>query len=106
MPEAPVITAPLEGANIPVANAIDVTWTSTTNPDRFMISVQVGAGVVEFDAVGTARALTIPAGTLAVGGPYPMDLFAYNDGTFTGPVDVESTMRIRGGDRVNITIIP
>jgi hypothetical protein len=35
-----------------------------------------------------------------------MDVFAYNDGVFTGPVDVTSTMNIRGEDRVNITIIP
>jgi hypothetical protein len=106
VPESPVITAPAEGANIPVANAIDVTWTSTTNPDRFKIYVQTGAGVQVFDALGTARAFTIPANTLPVGGPYPMDVFAYNDGVFTGPVDVTSTMNIRGEDRVNITIIP
>jgi hypothetical protein len=106
VPEAPVITAPAEGANIAVASAIDVTWTSTTDPDRFQIFVQTGAGVQVFDAAGTARAFTIPANTLPVGGPYPMDVFAYNDGEFTGPVDVTSTMRIRGEDRVNITIIP
>ena len=106
VPEAPVITAPAEGANIPMANAIDVTWTSTANPDRFQIIVQTGAGVQVFDAAGTARAFTIPAGALPVGGPYPMDVFAYNDGTFTGPVDPTSRMNIRGEDRVNITIIP
>lgn len=106
VPEAPVITAPAEGANIAVASAIDVTWTSTTDPDRFQIFVQTGAGVQVFDAAGTARAFTIPANTLPVGGPYPMDVFAYNDGTFTGPVDPTSRMNIRGEDRVNITIIP
>lgn len=106
VPEPPVTTAPLEGANIPVANAIDVTWTSTTDPDRFFINTTNSTLAV--DLAGTARAYTIPAGTLPVGGPYQIRVYAYNDGTFTGPVDVTSKMSIRGEGppQPSVTIIP
>jgi hypothetical protein len=106
VPEPPVITAPLEGANIPVANAIDVTWTSTTDPDRFFINTTNSTLAV--DLAGTARAYTIPAGTLPVGGPYQIRVYAYNDGTFTGPVDVTSKMSIRGEGppQPSVTVIP
>jgi hypothetical protein len=106
VPEPPVITAPLEGANIPVANAIDVTWTSPTDPDRFYIDATESTLAV--DLPGTARAYTIPAGTLPVGGPYQIRVYAYNDGTFTGPVDATSKMSIRGEGppQPSVTIIP
>jgi hypothetical protein len=106
VPAPPVITAPTEGANIPVANAIDVTWTSPTDPDRFYINAT--GSTLAVDLPGTARAYTIPAGTLPVGGPYQIRVYAYNDGTFTGPVDATSKMSIRGEGppQPNVTIIP
>jgi hypothetical protein len=107
VPETPVVTAPADVAVIPVANAIDVTWTSATNPDRFVVTADIGA-TLRFDAAGTSRALTIPAGALPVGGPWQIRVYAYNDGTFTGPVAVASRMNIRGEGTgyPNVTISP
>lgn len=45
---------------------------------------------------------------LPVGGPWQIRVYAYNDGTFTGPVDVASKMNIRGEGTgyPNVTITP
>ena len=94
VPEAPAVTAPADAAVVLTTDAIDVTWTSTTDPDRFVV-LAVGATTELFDAAGTARAFSIPAGELAAG-DWEIRVFAYNDGDFTGPTEAGSAMNIRG----------
>jgi len=107
VPERPAVTAPADLAVIHVANTIDVRWASATNPDRFVVTADIGA-TLRFDAAGSARAFTIPAGALPVGGPWQIRVYAYNDGTFTGPVEAASAMNIRGEGTgyPHVTIIP
>ncbi len=108
LPEGPVVTAPADGANIPIANAIDVTWTSTTDPDRFVVRIDTGQPTpVEFEVAGNLRAFTIPGNTLPAG-TWTIAVHAYNDGVFTGPVDAASSMNIRGQGTAHpdVTITP
>jgi len=96
LPEGPVVTAPADGADFALTDPINVTWTSTANPDRFVIRIDVGLPApVEFEVVGTERAFTIPAGSLPAG-TWTIGVHAYNDGVFTGPLDAASSMNIRG----------
>ncbi len=96
LPEGPVVTAPADGANFAITVPINVTWTSTTDPDRFVVRIDTGQPApVEFEVAGTARAFTIPAGGLPAG-TWTIAVHAYNDGVFTGPLDAASSMNIRG----------
>lgn len=106
VPEGPVVTAPADGADFALTDPINVTWTSTANPDHFVVRVDVGT-VVEFEVAGTERAFTIPAGTLPAG-TWTIGVHAYNDGEFTGPMDAASSMNIRGQGTAHpdVTITP
>jgi len=108
VPEAPVLTAPVTEADIDAGgDSITVTWTSATNPERFVASwvfdgVTVGK---TFTATGTARELTIPTSGLPAGPDVTISVVAYNDGSFSGPAHSLSRMDIMsvGNPRV-ITI--
>lgn len=108
VPEQAVVTLPADGAAIPVANAIDVTWTATTDPSRWLVDLFDGANNYQVEVAGTARAASFTAGTVPVGGPYIIRVYSYNHGTFTGPVAAESRMNIRNENAVqpDITVTP
>lgn len=108
VPDQAVVTAPADGAAIPVANAIDVTWTATTDPSRWVVDLFDGANNYQVEVAGTARAASFTAGTVPVGGPYVIRVYSYNTGTFTGPVDATSAMNIRNQNAVqpDITVTP
>lgn len=107
VPEAPVVTAPADAAAFTVATAIQVNWTATADPDRFAVYANGPTGFQNVEIPGNLRTFTIPAGTLTAGA-YEIRVFAYNDGTFTGPVHVDARMSIRGeqGPFPGITITP
>jgi hypothetical protein len=113
VPEPPAVTAPADGANFDATTGILVEWTSGTNPDRFQVTASYSCGPScgtgqRFPAAGTARSLTIPAGTLPVEQPIEISVFGYNDGVFSGAFAEGSAMRIRGelGPFPTITISP
>jgi hypothetical protein len=108
VPEAPVVTAPADGAAIPVGNPVNVTWTATTDPSRWVVVVTDGDAFHEMEVAGTARAASFAAGTILVGGPYVVRVFSRNDGTFTGPVAAESRMNITNENAVqpDFTVTP
>ncbi|MCG6954587.1 MAG: hypothetical protein LJF04_01230 [Gemmatimonadetes bacterium] len=101
VPEVPVLTAPAAGAIFAPGASITFSWTSTTSPGRFMISVD-GAHLY---LPGTARELTIPTNGLPAGADITISVVAYNDRSFSGPVHPFSRMEITsvGNPRV-ITI--
>ena len=89
IPEAPILTAPSDGATFAPDRDITVTWTSSTQPDRFTVNAQWSCGsncgtAKRFPAPASARALTIPAQSLPLGMAIQISVFAYNDGTFSG----------------------
>ncbi|MCG6987509.1 MAG: hypothetical protein LJF06_04960, partial [Gemmatimonadetes bacterium] len=101
VPEVPVLTAPAAGAVFAPDGWITFNWTSPTDPDRFMVSMD-GAHLY---LPGTARELTIPTSGLPAGPDITISVVAYNDGSFSGPAHSLSRMDIMsvGNPRV-ITI--
>ncbi len=114
IPEAPVVTSPIDGSSVAPDGSISVTWTSARSPDRFEVSVEWicgpacgGAGVgVPFRASGSSRSLTIPGSALPYGtGPFDISgqdlavtVFAYEDGAFAGdyePATLRPGMNLR-----------
>ncbi len=108
VPEEAVVTAPADGAEIAVASAIDVTWTATTDPTRWVVDLFDGVTNHSVEVAGTERAASFAAGVVPVGGPWTIRVYSYNAGTFTGPVDAASAMNIRNENVVqpDITVTP
>lgn len=113
VPEQAMLTGPADNSAFTAAQAIQVSWESPDDPDRFLVSATYscgpGCGTSEqFEAAGSERGLTIPAGALPTNEPIRMRLFPYMHGVFTGPVTEESAMNIRGGsvNEINITVTP
>ncbi len=98
IPEAPILTAPADGATVPSGTAVTITWESTTDPDGFTLFLEDNAGGPPFWAPflpGTARSHTFPAGTLASGLELNVMLTGVEAGTFSGDFAPGSTMGIR-----------
>ena len=108
VPEPAVVTAPADAAAIAVTVAIEVTWTSTVDPDRWVVDLFDGATNYSLEVTGTLRTATFAAGTIPVGGPYTIRVFSYEDGAFTGNIATGSRMAIRNENAVqpDITVIP
>jgi hypothetical protein len=105
LPEKPVVTAPAAGASVSSSAALPVTWTSATNPDRFVVSATwlegaAGTGWRSADIPATDRSFTIPANTLPSDKSVKIRVYAYNDGTetFIGAFETGSQLAIRHGD--------
>lgn len=103
VPEAPAVTAPDSGTYVSSGEDLVVRWTSATSPDTFVVFAQWSCGHdcgtgASFEAPGSARTLTLPAGALPVG-PVELTVYAYNDGQLTGdyaPPSSYAGMNIRG----------
>jgi von Willebrand factor type D domain/CARDB len=108
VPESAVLTAPAAGANVNATAIVPVAWTSSSNPDRFvvvatwLIDATSGTGWTSSDLPGAARSLDIPAGTLPIGKTVKVRVYAYNDGveTFIGAYETGSKMAIRNADEI------
>lgn len=113
VPERPNLTTPTNGFSLNVANTLPVTWTSSSNPDRFVVSASwlinssSGTGWRSGDIAGTERTFSIPAGTLPADKAVKIRVYAYNDGTetFIGSYTADSRMAIRNGDEAGRDII-
>ncbi len=102
LPESPALTAPAASTTLNVTNALPVTWTSATNPDRFVV-LATWAGSPTWrsgDLAGTTRTFNIPANTLPANKTVKIKVYAYNDGTekFIGAFEPGSRMGIHNGD--------
>ncbi len=102
-PDGPFIESAYTSAAVASDGAIVVSWTSPTDPDAFAVSAtwscgaDCGAGA-SFPAPGSARTLTIPAGSIPRGHDVEVAVFAYDDGSFTGdyePYPASPGMNIR-----------
>jgi hypothetical protein len=105
LPEQPVVTAPVAAASVNASAALPVSWTSATNPDRFVVAASwlegsSGTGWRSADLPATTRSFSIPAGTLPADKSVKIRVYAYNDGTetFIGAFETGSKLAIRNGD--------
>jgi hypothetical protein len=105
VPESAVMTAPAAGASLNVTDALPVTWTSTNNPDRFVVAATwtEGSGGLAWrsgNLAGATRTFNIPANSLPADKTVKIRVYAYNDGTesFIGAAASGSRMAIRNGD--------
>jgi hypothetical protein len=93
LPEAAVITAPVDAAVIASGGEVVVTWTAVLNPERWVVDA-TGPTVEVFNvADGAARTFTIPAGELA-DGDWVIRVRAYIDGDLGGDIEAGSSMPI------------
>ncbi|HJS46609.1 MAG TPA: hypothetical protein VJ773_01345 [Gemmatimonadales bacterium] len=108
VPEPAVVTAPADAAAIAVTAPIDVTWTATADPDRWVVDFFDGAANYSQEVAGTARTATFAPGAIPVGGPYTIRVYSFEDGAFTGSIATGSRMAIRNENAVqpDITVIP
>lgn len=102
VPERPTLSAPAGGEIYAPTDTITVSWTSPSDPDRFMISAGYSCGDdcgtgKRYYVAGNARTVDIPASDLPPDKAIRIEVYAYNDGEFTGPVTSDSTMNIRTG---------
>jgi hypothetical protein len=98
VPEAPAVTAPADAAVIPSTDAIDVTWTSTADPDWFRVFAMRASefgGYSSGSVASTERAFSIPP-HMVPAGDWVIGVVAYDGGDFTGPIESGSVMYIRG----------
>lgn len=109
VPETPQITAPAMGSSFAPGDTITVRWTSETTPERFEVTagwpVSGGNAGKSFAAPAAARSLDVPASEFPPGTEVTIDVFAYNDGSFTGPAAPDSRMSIRGDDYVSKVVV-
>jgi hypothetical protein len=98
VPEVPVVTDVGAGSG-----SVTIRWTSATNPDRFVVSVNRSGPVLHREVPGAARKLAIAASELPAG-HFTVYVVAYNDGSFSGPADPDSRMGISSvGGPITIT---
>jgi hypothetical protein len=109
VPEFPVLVAPADGDGVHPGTPLAFTWTDGSNPDEFLI----GIGYTVGNAGGSQD--TVLAGTARSGSvattPIPNNatdvrayVFAYGNGTFTGPYDPTSRMHVRQSSHL-VTLI-
>ena len=100
IPTAPVVVTPTPGTSVHPGTPTTFTWTDALNPDEFFLSVGYHSG-----GGGSSKSTTV-SGTLRSGSVdttgipgtatnLSAELFAYANGTFTGPADSTSKMHVR-----------
>jgi len=106
VPEAPPVTGPADGSSFTPLDPVQVTWASSTDPDRFLVNTYCpdDCDQQEWEVPGDQRSFEIAAGVLPVNVGVVLRVYAYNDGSFTGPADPASAMNIRAATGGNPTI--
>jgi hypothetical protein len=104
----PTLTAPSANQVITYGQPLTVTWTSVAQPDFWTISMEysvAGAGNGLTDSLppsarsGVLATTAVPAAAINPS----IGIYSYLRGTFTGPADPASTMKVRAGFmRVNL----
>jgi hypothetical protein len=96
VPAVPTLLTPTGGTMIQLGTPLGFTWADVSNPDEFRIGILYsGTGeVASYGASarsGTVVTSRIPASTTTMSA----FIYAYGDGTFTGPAHPDSKMRVR-----------
>lgn len=98
IPHRPSVTGPADGSSFSSSDTIPVAWDVAVSAQRYVIwacwnSMRNCRTYAVAD--GEARSHAIPAYELEAGPAVTIDVYAYNDGTFSGPYLPTSQMRIR-----------
>jgi hypothetical protein len=100
VPMAPTLITPADGGTVTRGTPTPFSWSSPNNPSEFMMGISYvvnngGTGQHIFVA-GDARNGTVPTSAIPAGATNVRGyVFAYGNGTFTGPVDPASRLRVR-----------
>lgn len=91
---------PVDGQTVTLGQPINFNWTATTAPDYWRVALTFSfnnAGQGLGDSLGpSARTHALSTSAVPAGGTNLIGyVFGYQRGTFTGPVDPRSTMRVR-----------
>ncbi len=106
VPAKPVIMAPLDGASIDQGSSLLVEWTSDSDPDRFQISAYPCDGNCRVTVGGDVRSLELDTSGFPTTEPVKIRVYAYAEGSFTGPADPSSNLNLRHlGIAPDITVI-
>lgn len=106
VPAVPTLVTPMGGTTIHLGTPLDFTWIDGSNPDEFRIGI-LYAGTGERASYGpTTRSGTvvtsrIPSNTTTLSA----FLYAYGDGTFSGPAHLDSKMHVRQAG-ATVSIVP
>lgn len=100
IPEIPVLVTPMAGGSIHLGTPLSFSWTDGSNPDEFLagIGYQTGAGgsAQEVTVSGSTRTTTVATAAIPAGATtLTAYVFAYANGTFSGPADPASRLHIR-----------
>jgi len=96
----PIITTPVAGAAVHPGTALAFTWTDTLSPDEFEMVLQwvlgVGGTGESVFIAGSARSGSVTTSAVPAGATeLRASVYAFGNGTFTGPADPASKMRVR-----------
>ena len=92
-PESAVTTAPADGADFGTGQQVPVSWTSGTDPFRWVVIAEVGGPMKSFAVAGggAARSYTIAGGELGDGG-WVIEVVAEGRGELTGDFEQGSLL--------------
>jgi len=99
IPAFPVITMPTQNQVVTVGSDLDVVWTSAVDPSWWDVWIAANGAIVAGDSLpGTARTWSLPTTGLSAG-QQSVAVFVrpWVRGSFTGPADSRSNMRVQGG---------
>jgi hypothetical protein len=108
VPTVPSLVVPGNGTAIHIPTPLDFSWFDSTDPDEFRAAIQY-SGVSETAGFpGNARAGIVVTSRIPVTATnLSAYLYAYNDGTFTGPAHPNSKMHVRqSGGVVGLVVGP
>jgi hypothetical protein len=112
IPELPVLVTPVDGGSIHLGTPLSFSWTDGSNPDEFLagIGYHVGAGGSgqSVTVSGSTRSTTVATAAIPAGATsFTAYVFAYANGTFSGPADPTSRLHIRQESHtVSLVITP
>lgn len=100
VPQVPVLVSPAAASMLTLGPPLQFTWTSSSNPDQFemWLQYQVPAGgqAQRVTVPGSARSGSVPTVDVPANATtFTAVVFAYGNGTFTGPADATSRMHVR-----------
>lgn len=99
IPAFPVVTMPTQNQVVTVGTDLDVAWTSAVDPSWWEVWIAANGVRVAGDSLpGTARTWSLPTTALSAGQQFvAVFVRPWVRGSFTGPADSRSNMRVQGG---------
>lgn len=109
VPDPAEVQEPSGSVPVIASAPIIVEWVSLHDPQKFILRAECTTCTHTYfqSPLGSARSFPIPANTLMANETYQFTVTAYNNGTFTGPVDDGSSMNVANtGQTTTVTLQP